>query len=128
MPSLLCCAPSLGGSMLPMADSGRITVAFYWLFVMVTVTTYSGNLVAFLTFPSFNDGVDSIEALLDRRTSEGMTWGIPQNNIIEDYLKVGCIYFLFSPSRHKYRGVYIYIYMRDLSCVFKAWTTHISCP
>ena len=50
-----------GGTMLPEADSGRVLIGFWWIFVIVTVTTYSGNLVAFLTFPRMELSLEVIE-------------------------------------------------------------------
>uniref|UniRef100_W8BGJ6 Glutamate receptor ionotropic, delta-1 n=2 Tax=Ceratitis capitata TaxID=7213 RepID=W8BGJ6_CERCA len=47
-----------GGMYLPKADSGRLVIGVWWIVVIVLVTTYSGNLVAFLTFPQFQPGID----------------------------------------------------------------------
>ena len=42
---------TLGGVHLPDSWAGRTFVSFWWLFCIIIVATYCGNLIAFLTVP-----------------------------------------------------------------------------
>lgn len=71
---------------LPKSDSGRLIIGAWWLVVLVIVTTYCGNLVAFLTFPKIETPISSILQLLNNE--KGITWGIKTETYLEKYIKV----------------------------------------
>ena len=49
----------------------------WWVFVIIVVTLYSGELVRFLTFPVIEQSVQSIgELLAMENAAEDVTWGI----------------------------------------------------
>ncbi|KAK0094418.1 hypothetical protein PV326_010921 [Microctonus aethiopoides] len=73
-----------GGMHLPKTDGARLIVGTWWLVVMVIVATYSGSLVAFLTFPRMEATVETVDDLLERRAE--FTWTLPTGSFIEDFL------------------------------------------
>ncbi|KAH8382894.1 hypothetical protein KR009_005738 [Drosophila setifemur] len=74
-----------GGMYLPIADSGRLVVGFWWIVVIVLVTTYCGNLVAFLTFPKFQPGVDYLNQLPRHKTIS--QYGLRNGTFFERYVQ-----------------------------------------
>ncbi|XP_072742853.1 ionotropic receptor 93a isoform X1 [Anoplolepis gracilipes] len=74
-----------GGMYLPYSDSARLLVGIWWLVVMILVATYSGSLVAFLTFPNMDTAILTIDALLANKNS--LTWSFPNGSYLAEYLK-----------------------------------------
>ncbi|XP_014095980.3 ionotropic receptor 93a isoform X1 [Bactrocera oleae] len=72
-----------GGMYLPKADSGRLVIGVWWIVVIVLVTTYSGNLVAFLTFPQFQPGIDYFFQIFS--SSSGQQFGLRNGSYFEKY-------------------------------------------
>ncbi|XP_076651173.1 ionotropic receptor 93a [Halictus rubicundus] len=74
-----------GGLYLPQSDSARFLIGVWWLIVMVIVATYSGSLVAFLTFPRMDASILTVEDLISRK--DRMTWGFLNGSFLEVYLQ-----------------------------------------
>lgn len=98
-----------GGDTLPQAISGRVLIGAWWIFVIVTVTTYSGNLVALLTFPKI---IQPIENAQDLRDTWGMRWGVSTPGELSEMVQVvqysglktlrdGMKYFDFEREKYK---------------------------
>ena len=51
---------------------------------MVLVATYSGSLVAFLTFPRMDESISSVEILVKRK--DQLTWSLPANSFLVESL------------------------------------------
>jgi glutamate receptor, ionotropic, invertebrate len=60
--------------------------SIWWLFVTVVVTSYCGNLVAFLTFPRMNPAVTTLSSLQKMKGS--VTWGLLRGSALEKLLEV----------------------------------------
>ncbi|XP_069170054.1 ionotropic receptor 93a isoform X2 [Procambarus clarkii] len=69
----------------PMSDSGRLVVGTWWIFVLLVVTLYSGNLVAYLTFPKVENPVNTLDDLLSLRAT--VTWGYFRGTVLENYFQ-----------------------------------------
>lgn len=69
---------------LPESDSARMLIGIWWLVAMVLIATYSGSLVAFLTFPRMDAPILSVEDLLARK--DRITWGFPNDSVLEMFL------------------------------------------
>lgn len=69
---------------LPQADSGRIIIGTWWLVVIVLVTTYCGNLVAFLTFPKIEIPITTVGQLVGK--SGAVSWSTKSGTFLEEFL------------------------------------------
>ena len=57
---------------------------FWWLFMMVVVTCYSGNLIAFLTFSRIEFQVNDLKKLLEKQNM--YQWGFLGDSVIKNFL------------------------------------------
>lgn len=74
-----------GGDYLPPSLTSRMIVAFWWLFVIVVATAYSGNLVACLTFPKILQPIQNAE---DVAKAWFLKWAVQENSPVAEVVKI----------------------------------------
>lgn len=80
-----------GGESLPNSQSGRTMITFFWLFSLIMVATYSGNLIAFLTVTIDKAPFNSLEELVEQ---DDYKWGILAGTYFVTWFQVNIFYCL----------------------------------
>ncbi len=75
-----------GSDHVPQKTSVRMFIAFFWLFSVAIMATYTGNLVAFLTVAKNNLPFDSIEELAEQEVYHA---SLLKGVALEELFKVG---------------------------------------
>ena len=76
----------LGGVHLPDSTTGRTLVSFWWIFCIIVVGTYSGNLIAFLTVSKEKLPFNSLVELTEMKGQ--YKWGTLGGTVWEDWFLV----------------------------------------
>ena len=71
----------LGGIHLPDSVTGRTFVSAWWLFCIIVVGTYCGNLIAFLTVTKDKPPFSNLQEMIDRKGE--YTWGVVGGTVWE---------------------------------------------
>ncbi|KAK6182170.1 hypothetical protein SNE40_009911 [Patella caerulea] len=83
-----------GGNVMPSSSSGRALLAAWWIFCLISVATYSGNLIAFLTVSKEKLPFETLAELGKQDeykwgTLEGSVWvSLLQNSNLSDYKRL----------------------------------------
>ena len=81
----------LGGERLPHSQTGRSLLSCWWVFCIVMMATYTGNLIAFLTVNKNVSPFTNVEEMLQQNQYK---WGIIGGSYWVTIFKV-CHYLLF---------------------------------
>ena len=77
-----------GSTWIPRAQSVRFVVGFFWVFSIVVMATYSGNLIAYLTVNRIQLPFDSLERMIESRDYK---FGVMGGVLVERLLQVRSI-------------------------------------
>ena len=64
-----------GSTWMPDSQSGRFIVGFWWMYCIVVMATYSGNLIAYLTVTKTTLPFDSLDDMINQNKFKFGTLG-----------------------------------------------------
>ena len=75
-----------GVAVLPTAESGKIFITAWWLFVITVVTYYSGMLTALILIPQIEPALNDFESMVIKQSK--YEWGFLEGSDFEEHLKM----------------------------------------